>query len=236
MAYIVQTLSANRLQIGHEEMLRPLVFGSQWNAVRIAALVQVDTAASFLNSNSLPPLALGIATGASGIWNDGTTDVIAASPSINFSHNWTWGTGSGNYYVQCSSGGMTGFQKIGSAFTTATSGSSVCFMGALPNFGTPSNYRTIVAADFIKGTPQTGSATPYSVIFWAPNSAATAADASLTNFFDRVQQMNAITNCVALGTATLTPSGSMAHDYALLAWNRSSPAFDVCAWAAIRFA
>lgn len=236
MAFIVQTLALNRLQLGREEMLRPLVFGAQWNIVRIAALVQVQTNAGFLNQAGMPPLTLGLATGASGIYNDNTADVIGATPGINWSTNWTWGTGSGNYYVSANYGGMTGFQKIGSAFATATSGSSLLFIGALNVPGGAYNQRTIIAADFIKGTPGTGSAAPYSVIFWSPNTGALSTDTTVANFFDRVQQLNAITNCVALGTASLTPTGGMAHDHALIAWNRSSPALDVCAWAAIRFA
>lgn len=236
MAFIVQTLTLNRLQLGREEMLRPLVFGAQWNIVRIAALVQVQTGASFLNQAGMPPLALGLATGASGIYNDSTTDVIGATHGISWTTNWTWATGSGNYYVSGSSGGMTGFQKIGSSFTTAINGSTLPYFGALNVPGGAYNQRTIIAADFIKGTPSTPNTTPYSIIFWCPNTGALSTDTTVANFFDRVQQLNAITNCVALGTASLTPAGGMAHDHALIAWNRSSPALDVCAWAAIRFA
>jgi hypothetical protein len=236
MAFIVQTLTLNRLQLGREEMLRPLVFGAQWNIVRIAALVQVQTGAGFLNQAGMPPITLGLATGASGIYNDSTTDVIGGTPGLSWGLNWTWATGSGNYYVSASSGGATGFQKVGSAFTTAINGSSVMYMGALNVPGGAYNNRTIIALDITKSTLTTPSATPYTFTFWSPNTGTLSTDTSVTNFFDRVQQLNAITNCVALGTASLTPAGAMAHDHALIAWNRSSPALDVCAWAAIRFA
>jgi hypothetical protein len=236
MAFIVQTLSLNRLQLGKEEMLRPLVFGSQWNVVRVAALVQVQSGTSFMHQAGMPPLTLGLATGASGIFNDSTTDVLGATPAVNWTSIWTWGSSGGNYYATAQYGGMAGFQKIGSTFSAVVSGSSVCYLGALNVPGGAYNQRTIIAADFVKSTPSTGSPTPYSVTFWSPNSPATSADTSVANFFDRVQQLNAITNCVALGTASVTPVGAMAHDHALIAWPHNTPALDVCAWAAIRFA
>jgi hypothetical protein len=236
MAFIVQTLTLNRLQLGREEMLRPLVFGARWNTVRIAALVQVQTGAGFLNQAGMPPLTLGLATGASGIYNDSTTDVIGGTPGVSWTTNWTWATSSGNYYVSGSSAGATGFQKIGSTFTTAVAGASAPYIGALNVPGGAYNQRTIIALDISKSTPSTPSAVPYTFTFWMPNTGALSSDTSVANFFDRVQQLNAITNCVALGSASLTPTGTMAHDHALIAWNRSFPALDVCAWAAIRFA
>lgn len=247
MSFLVQRLSDYRFNLGREEFIRPMLWGSNWNSLRIAALVQVNTASTFVNPFSFPQIALGVTTGNSGILVDTTVDVIGGCPAIA-SANFTYGSGSGAYYVGAATVGATSFQKIGSTFTTVTAGATAAYLGALQQAGNALVGRTPIVVDIVKSTLATGVASPYTVTLWTPSTNANLVDCPPATFFGGtsaaqvgVQSFNAPYGITAALTsdgapATLAVTGNMLHDSAFLMWNRTQPTLDVSAFVVIRFA
>ena len=241
MAFIVQRLTDNRLELGREELIRPMPWGNQWQAVRIAALVQVNTGSAFNSPYSFPQIALGLSTGNSGILVDNTVDVIGGAPSTNFATaGWTYTQGAGpSYYTTAPTTGMTGFQKLGSAFTTATNGSTAASIGALSQAGNNTVNRVPIVVDIVKNTYTSGLSSPYTITLWTPSTAANLVDCTPALFFTGIQILSAPTGATAalssIGAASLAVSGNMQHNSAWLMWNRCQPTLYISEFAVIRF-
>ena len=238
MAYVVQRLTLNRLQLAREELIRALPFGSQWNYLRLAALVQVSSAATFTMEVGKPLFAFGVCNGTSTpiLMGDTTLDAIGAGPGATWAGGTAvWQTSGSGYNIVNNVSGTTAFQKIGSTSTTATGAGGNTYLGGLTQAGSTIAVRTPLWLDIIKSTPVSFYPNPYSFTFYTPGSTAASVDVDPGTFFDRLQTQT-LTNMTALTAASLTVAGSMSHNSVFFTWPRFSPTIDICELAVVRFA
>jgi hypothetical protein len=235
MAFIVQRLTEQRLQLGREDLLRPVTFGSNWNVIRIAALIQVNLASLLRQPTSAPLISLGMATGPSGILGS-TTSAIGAGPGSWTAWDWAFQTSGGAYYLTSAAPGATTFQKVGSVFTTSYNSGSTALLPALPVPGSSAIQRAPIIVDIARGTYVTGNPTPITVDLWLPTTAAGILDLNLATFYERIQGLTTITNMTRLVGLSFSATQPLTQDHAFLSWSYATPTLEVCAFTVIRFA
>lgn len=239
MAFIVQRFNDYRLQLGREEIIRPMSFGTSWGALRIAMLCTVNggsgafAPAQQTTITGLYPLSMGLTQGNVGILTDNTVDALYGAFGLSGA-SWTPTATGNNFYYQLN-GAINPFQKIGGTITTiapnSNQGSAVAGDSLQSSGG--SLFRMPINLDIIK-TSLTTPTTNYTMSFYSPTSAQLG-DVPEDTWFDRIQTYGQMTNTSQNGSVTFQPSGNLLHDSVFIAWNRLCPVLEISAWAVIRF-
>lgn len=221
MAYIVQNVSLadQRIQLGAEELIRGLDFGTNWGKVRIGMRVAVQANSSFTGLD----FAVGVCQGNKGYTATDTVDAVGArTGAIANPMSVTW-TYNANGYVSHNFVGPFVFRKVGSQIVSSTFGGSyAAYMAAQPNVNT---VRTGYYVDITK------SAGAITVSTWRPASAIPAqTDCSRYAHLVNMETENAI-SVAGQGYNTdglvLSIGGSQAWDSLFVSWSRLMPVIEI---------
>ena len=117
MATIVQqtfnSVSKEGLSLGHEEWVRPMLFGNAWTKLRIGMLFAITDAPGGIASANL---ALGVCSGPVGFGSASTTHAVVYTPNnATTGTNYTYNAGAGYPYYN---------QGVVSHFTERVNGSN----------------------------------------------------------------------------------------------------------------
>jgi hypothetical protein len=241
MAFIVQRLTlSNRLQLAKEDMIRPLSFGTNWNSLRIAVLIQINHATSWQTATGYPFLALGVCLGNSPIFAGDTTVDAFGWGAGNTGPTWTSGlvTWSATYNSFASpAGGGTAFQKIGSSIVASNpvtgSGYTLQMGGMSSPGGTTYLNRTPIYLDITRGYPATPAMNNYTLLCNAPYSNQ-GVDLDPGTFYDRLQT-STLTGTQIQYNSTLTVTGNMLWDSVFFSWPRLTPTVEIVELAVVRW-
>lgn len=241
MAYIVQRLTLNkRLQLAKEDVIRPVSFGSNWNSVRIAVLIQINGASNWTTQAGYPFLALGMCRGTNPIFaGDTTVDALGWAPGNTGP---TWGASAVAWNATYNSfswvAGGTAFQKIGSSFVASNpqtgSGYTLQMGGMSSPGGTTFLNRTPIYLDITRGFPATPVMNSFTFLCSAPYSTQ-GVDLDPGTFYDRLQT-STLTNTQTQYNAALTVTGDMLWDSVFFSWFRMTPVVEIVELAVVRFA
>lgn len=240
MAFIVNRLLANRLQLMREDLIRPLPFGNRWSSLRIAMLLQINGASSYFSEVGLPPmLSAGVCRGTTTpiFSGDNTLDAVGYAPD----YSWAAGANPVTYNSSCLLGYYTGgkvFQKIGGALTTTgVSGSGYnCWIGALSQAGNgpTETRRTPIYLDIQRATLTGISPSPYTMSMYSPYTALTCIDTDPGAFYDAVKGAMPPANAILLSTVAHPITGLFNHDCVFVTWPRFTPAIEIVELIAVR--
>jgi len=243
MAFVTQRLNDYKIQVGREEIVRLMPFGSNWQTLRIAMLGAVVGTASFGSGSNtiygLPQFTIGVCQGAIGCSSDLTTDALLFNPSNSASTaTWTYASSGANNYFSPSGSGSNVIQKIGGTATSlgTTGGAASGILGAVPINFPSAHHRLPFVLDILKNS-LSGPVSPptYTYNIYMPTNGQLG-DISEDTFFDRIQTFGIITGTTAIGgLTTIAPSGNLLHDSVCFFWGRHVPTFEVSVLAVIRF-
>lgn len=239
MAIVVQRLTDYRIQMTQEELLRPLAFGSDWNVLRLAVLLQVN-GASGVTQTTWPLFALGLAAGNYGYLNNNiNSNIIGAGPTQTFATA-TWAYASG--YITASQSGFTSLARLGNTSSNVPiAGTAVPFLSSVAATAGSTPARAPVFVDFVRSNIITNAISPIQVYMWTPSAVQVVVDVTPAVFFDRVQTLAAptgLTSMLAAGCA-LPVTAMSAWDTAFFSWPYNAPTaslVEISAFAAVRFA
>jgi hypothetical protein len=216
MAFIVDLFSTRTdlaIQIGNEEILRPLSIGTNWQKIRIGVRMGFTGAASNITGSFIT---FGVCTGNSGWKSPGTVEWVGAALGSTVDNSlYTYVIATPPYYTN---GGvsMPGLTKINGVATVRTGSSTTSYISA--NVLTA---RTAMYVDIQKGTP-------YTVITYNPNSVANAQTDITTSVFTQGMETDGTpTGITGPATGTWTHPGAGLMDTVSVAWNRSVPALNI---------
>jgi hypothetical protein len=226
MAYIVQNLLAQdvRLQLGAEELIRPMNFGSQWMKVRIGVRFFVQGGSAF-NGGSMYG---GVCQGNKGYSAVDCTDVLVAAMGNVPPPSQAWAWSGGLFTVNS---GVVVYRKVGAVHTSSgATGSYPVTLAAQPN----TNILNCVYWDFTKLTASTIKCSQ-----WAPYS--TSGSTNMTRYL----HLASLENEAAPGPVTgyyenpvnsLNVSGSpMLWDNVFVGWTRTCPVLEIHDITVLRF-
>ena len=227
MAFISQNLllGDTRLQLGAEEITRPLQTGAQWTKIRIGVRMACLTGNSMTNGGTLlgGTLCAGVCAGSKGFSAVDCADAVGAwfggvIPPYN-SVQWTYNTPG---YISAVSG-LYAFRKSGSSIVSATAlGGSAPMVIAWPL------TNTVVSASYWDITRTTAATTTVAVFNpFSPSYITTNVTRT-----QHLSNMESETNLGAGGntygsiSATVTTTNA-AWDTVFLGWGRSSPVLEI---------
>jgi hypothetical protein len=236
MAWIFDRyIYSRRFQIGREEFLRPLPFGTNWQTVRIGVRFSVNDSArsTYAGGNWGYGMYLGVAQGAStSFLADTVTDWIGggyigstAQPSGQLAFN----AGSPNYYLM-NLGRPNALRKTGSSYTfTAESSVSIYIVGSGENAGYGNQLFCGCYVDIVKGSP-------YTITIYYTNSAANA-QTNLTEaaFLTNMESGGTPTLTAVAGAKTLAYTGAGLFDTLSIVCPRSWPSTEIGTLAVVRY-
>lgn len=229
-----------RLQMGHEEFVRPMPMGTNWQTLRIGIRFCVnDTTRQALGSLTSQAqgfaLALGVCQGSTSYFADTTTDWIGGGYVGNtggagyFNGQGNFTVGTPNYWTM-SLGRPNGLRKTGTTLTFGTE-SSVNWYLTGSGFGGAyaGQFMSGLYIDIIKGTPN------YSVTVSYCNSVANA-QVNITNaaFLANMETTASPSNTTS-AAKTVAYSGAGLFDTVSVVNNRSWPHIEIDALAVSRF-
>ena len=114
MAFILQNSDDRRIQVGGEELLRPLSFGTNWTRLRVGYRFRLN--ASFTIPAGI--LMVGLCQGAQGFLSPSTTDYLGMQVgNVVAGVIWTMTTGGAYPYVVMGNNSIT-YRKVASVITT----------------------------------------------------------------------------------------------------------------------
>ena len=230
MPFISQNFLAGdtRLQLGAEEITRPLAFGSHWTKIRIGMRI------AFLGGTSFTGGAFsgGVCLGSKGFSAVDCTDAVGAwmgTAANPYTQTWTY---LANYGITTNTNpGITGFRKVGPAITsTATGGSYISFCAyTITNTNYSAHYWDITRA----------SATTATVSVWNPgNTTYSNINVTLANHMTNMESENtvvAVASNYAQNFATGIVTTNAAWDNIFISWSRLIPVIEIRDLSVIRF-
>lgn len=231
MAFIVEHYASDRaLQIGIEDVLRKLSFGTNWQRIRIGVRAAMYYNGFNLPGNYIGPI-LGLCTGPQGSMGASTTDCIF----MNFFHYQT-GTYAGtppNVYYDVGSSGWTQvtYQRVGSTTNNSSGfgGIRACISA------NPTALTSFFALDVTKGT--IGASTYTGIWYCQINS-------QITTNFTRTSFLAALmTDGTPTGTTAIAPGANCYcglrttkdWDHFFVGHRRCYPALNIYDMAVVRF-
>lgn len=244
MAWTLERYVYNtRLQLGHEEFLRPLPMGTNWQSLRIGIRFCANDAArqSFVSSTSQGfgcALALGVCQGTTTRYlNDTVTDWIGGGYVGTTPGGGGYFNGQGAYTV-----GTPGYwtmnlarpnavRKTGASITTATESSVQWFLTGSGGGGAYNGqFLSGLYVDIAKGSPN------YTFTIYYCNTAANA-QVNLTNaaFLTNMETTGTPSNTSTSSAKTIAYSGAGLFDTLSIVNNRSWPHIEVDGIAVVRF-
>lgn len=230
-----------RLQMGHEELVRPLPMGTNWQTLRIGLRFCVNDTArqTFVSSTSQNfgfALALGVCQGNTSYFSDVTTDWIGGGYVGQTPGGAGYFNGQGAYtvgtpgYWTMNLARPNGVRKTGTSLTFGTESSVQFFLTGSGTGGAyAGQFMSGLYIDIIKGTPN------YSVTVSYCNSAANA-QVNITNavFLANMETTASPSNTTSVAK-TVAYSGAGLFDTVSVVNNRSWPHIEIDALAVSRF-
>lgn len=235
MAFIVTRLTENHIQLGREELIRKLPFGTNWRFLRIAALISINSNGAWTPGTDVPPWWMGVTQGPYGILTENTVDALGIGLPIQSQWGNQWLFTNSSQFNQLniqtfSAGGWA--QKLGQVWTTNNLTQIGCWFGCNSYNATP--FHTALMVDITKGTIANSNPASYSLNFWCP-AGLQAADLSVDTFFNQIQNPQSMANMTPHAW-NFTAAGNLLHDYALFSWSRDVPSIELAEFCVIRFA
>lgn len=228
MAFIVEQFVGDRaLQLGLEEVIRPLSFGTDWQRIRFGITCAYNTLFT-VSGAYLGPI-MGLCTGYTGRLSAVATDIIFSNFVTNQTLNYA-GAGP-NFYLDPSVTLQNySYQRVGAA-----QGNSAGFtMGRYCVSANPTAMRTFFAVDITKGTVGTAS---YSLTQYAPINTQIVNDFSYATFLAAMT-----TDGTPANTSPLTQASAYCGLRTVKDWNcvylmhsRNVPALTVFNMAVTRY-
>lgn len=223
MSFIVESISGDRrIQLGAEEIVRPMAIGTNWTKLRIGIRAGLWYAGGNF-SNAV--LALGVCQGQNGFISTNTVDyfgVVAGSAMLS-----TWTITTTSQPFAYTPAGAVYFRKTGQSVVSSTAGSATG-----PFFTcNPQQFRSQFFFDITKG------ATTYTFSSWGFNAFATSqTDVSRAVFLQALENEVSPTSLTNLfASQTIAYSGSGLFDSVSLYWNRSTPTMEISDLAVCRY-
>lgn len=250
MSFLVQRLTDYRIDLGYEELYRKMPWGSNWQIVRVAALLQTTASDSIVMPPPVvfpnPFFSLGLCTGNYGFLTPAAQMAKVDALGLGLGNSAAW---TSNWIIQAVNSNpvlatpgvyFTTIQKLGAAFpntNSAAGGAYGWYLGAVVSPGAPSLCRMPVVIDWTKGSFGGGNPASYTFQFWCPSGNATAnvADVTQATFFDRIQPFNSVANTTGI-SGSMSVSGSMLHDTVCVSWQKAWPLLEISELVVIRYA
>lgn len=212
MSFIVQPIAGEgRVQIGAEELLRPLAFGTKWTRIRIGLRFNFNASKSAENCR----LAVGVCQGPNGLTSLNTTDWWGLTFGVNGMIDYSFAQGSPNTFSPGNST-INFTHRVGNAQTLDSSSGTGIKISALASF------YSVLYLTITKGSPN------YSLL---------CAYQNVINNHDFFQFMTESEdeNHSVLGTQgfntfgpfSLAASGSELMDLISVSWNHSVPTLEI---------
>jgi len=234
MPFIIQGFgSEQRVQLGADEIIRPMAWGTNWAKIRIGMRIAINTQQTFANAAFI----VGVCQGNTAGWTStSTTDAIGISQGNIFTniYNTSWGYFSafGGVNIGGTSGICCG-RKVGANYTSNTAvNTASIYCAAQPLMGAA---RSIFLVDISKNFNGTISATT-----WGLDLSSVSQDCS--RFWLLYQMENetapktpANSGLTSNGAASLSVAGSLAWDNVFISWSRSVPIMEVCDVTVVRY-
>jgi hypothetical protein len=226
MANIVQFLSDNRIQMGAEEIFRPMAWGTRWSKLRIGMRIGINAQTSF--NNGL--FAVGVSQGNLGYGSSAPTDYFGGywggttGPTPN---TFAFTQGATVSFFTTQSGQITAVQRSGNQGGIGTIGASAANFAAGPN-------RSIYFCTITKGAS-------YTITSTVPTNPSNAGDCSYATFLNMLDDDagTSWTNYFAITTFSPTvPVGNSPQlmDTVTVYWNHSFPTIDISDLVVVRMA
>lgn len=218
MADLVQSLSDQRIQLGAEEIIRPMRFGSNWIKLRIGMRLSFNGIARLANGYFV----VGVCQGSSA-----SSGFTAASPTdywgVSFGPgptDFVYNLGSPQNYYFTNSGNPTLYHRLGTTSTNTNFGAASSYHSAAP-------ARSIYMVTFTKtgGNIVAVPSNPANL-----SSVADATQAQLLNMMDddAGSGWSAIYTNMNSWTLTLAQGGGgQAMDSVSIYWNHSTPTVEI---------
>jgi hypothetical protein len=216
MAFIVDLYSTRTdkgIQIGNEEILRPMSIGTNWQKIRVGIRLGITGPAAPITGCFI---GYGVCTGLNGWKNNNIQEWVGAGfGNLIESSVYTYTIATPPYYTN---GGITmpGLTRI-NGVTTVRTGSSTT--GYLP--ANALTTRTAYYVDIQKGTP-------YTVITYQASSIGNAqTDITQSLFIQGMESDSTPTGTTSPVSGTWTHPGPGLMDTVSVHWNRSTPAMNI---------
>jgi hypothetical protein len=216
MAFIVDLYSTRTdkaIQIGNEEILRPMSIGTNWQKIRIGIRLGIFGPAANITGCFI---GYGVCTGNNGWKGNNIQEWVGGGfGNLIEASVYTYVIATPPYYT---SGGVSqpGLTRINGVTTVRTGSSTTNYLPA-----NALTTRTAFYVDITKGTP-------YSVTTYNPGSIANAqTDFTQSLFLQGMETDGTPTNQVSNGSGTWTHPGLGLMDTVSVHWNRSAPALNI---------
>jgi hypothetical protein len=215
MAFIVDLFSTRLdkdLQIGNEEILRPLSIGTNWQKIRIGVRMGIHGSGNVVGAG----FAFGVCTGNSGYKTNLTTEWVGAHfGNLVDASTYTYTIAAPPYYT-VGSISFAALTKLAGVATLRGGATQTSYLSALPT-----TARTMMFIDIAKGTP-------YTVTTYNPASVANVqTDATTSLFLQGMETDGTPTGITLPGSTTWTHPGPGLMDTLSVTWNRSVPAMNI---------
>lgn len=222
MAWVVYSLSETRIQMGVEELLRPIALGSGWNKIRIAARMTSQWQQPSTHANKFR---MGLCCGLSGFKDPNTTGWLGLSTDItaNFTYAASYFTTSVHYAI-----GKVGLTSVSTSVGTG---------GTVAVSLTPT-HSAIIFDITRTGTYLSPGATGYVFSSRARTAAAGNTDLTLPAFIEAVRDVAGTPTGFDVRTppTMTTYTGPTTFDTLSLSWDRSLPVLEISDLIVLRIA
>jgi hypothetical protein len=224
MAWIVQQFTSDRgIQLGCEDLVRKLPWGTNWTKMRIGCRVATNGVNSIPDPNYAPVPRMGICTGSTAYIGN-TTDAVWWQPIANWSANLLGSNPYQYYHPNGSAINNAFFQKVGDNVgyqVNKYSGGSMIWSA------NPTGWRTGWFVDFVKSSSSVTNSS-----FYGPSNVQLV-DCTRGNFLASMEYETTPwnTTAISVNTQTLPYRNFSDWDSVHLGWCRSSPTtvfFDLC--------
>lgn len=197
MAYITEQFVGDRsVQLGCEDFVRPMPWGTNWTKIRIGIRLATNGYATIGGWSGCAPFPrIGVCTGSQATWAGTSTDcMVWTALTWNGTGNYS-GSAPNNYYFF--TGGSTNvamFQKVGSAFNYLASywSASVCWSA------NPTALRSCWFLDIYKPSNAFNNIT---ATVYLPNSTQVLVDCTRSNYLAMLENETAPANLTGTGGA-----------------------------------
>ena len=229
MAYIVQSLIGNQgVQLGSEEFLRPMSFGSNWRRIRILCRAQVNTANVMAHDTGLR---LGICQGVAGGVYTNTSNYIGGEINAE-AGSYPWAMHASNNYQSEGGGGYcSGYtvQKLNGVLNRLPDGSGTGAMYvALASALNPLTHGVNITKNYYGSYTISTLGTASTQI--------TSAYGNPYCFYRSLEDEQAYGFVTRVGTSDTYTSMSDFMDTVSVSWNHSCPTVEVTQLSVIRYA
>jgi hypothetical protein len=222
MAFIVEPIALDRaLQLGNEEFIRPMSFGTNWSKIRIGVVAALNATQGLRQAGFL----MGVCAGAGSSWKTvNTSEFVGVHFGATVENStYAYVLGPPAYFTQAGVS-VPSVTKLAGVVSNRGGANTTAYFGAMP-----STTRVAYFLDITKGSSYIVNA------LW-PNSIANAqADNSIATFIANMETDGTPTNTASLGAQTFAYAGAGLLDTLNLSWNHSTPVMTIFAIAVCRF-